>query len=344
MSLTEFSVGTTMTRIRIHLWYRVLIVVLGMVQPFDVLSEGKPEQSAKQLLLEMAEAVKMKSYRGTVVYLRDNKAETMRVFHAQQGGVEHERIVTLNSPMREVVRSDKDVTCYLPDAHLVYVTRQTAHRSFLVQVPDNVDVDSPLYEFLLGNREYVIQKDTRVIELRPKDEFRYGRKIWIDSETRLPLKYELLDEQGESVEQMMFTDLEVVDQLPESALEVSPDIKSSDSSWEVRDEQSFMDVKKIWTFGNLPEGFKEIFHRRSIMPTDKQAVEHILFSDGFSSVSVYVDKLGVDDVPPYHKKWGAINSYSRLFGGYQVTVLGAVPDKTVVTIGNGISFLEEPGK
>ncbi|MGH8550757.1 MAG: MucB/RseB C-terminal domain-containing protein [Methylococcales bacterium] len=323
-------------------FYRLLFLMLGVVQAFDVFSNEELGQSARQWLMELSEAVKNRNYQGTLVYLRDKKAETMRVFHAQTDGVEKERIVALNSPMREVIRSDQEVTCYLPDTRLIYVSRQSRQRSFLVRLPEDLESDSPFYDFLVDGREFVIQKESQVIELKPKDEFRFGRKIWIDLETRLPLKFEMIDEKGELVEQMMFTDLEVVDHLPAEALTLSATLNTSD--WEVRGGESLPDVKQSWTFDGLPQGFKQVFYRRSIMPTDKQAVDHILFSDGFSSVSVYVDKPGNDNVASYQKQWGAINSYSRLLDGYQITVLGAVPAKTVQAIGDGINYLKETEK
>ncbi|MGH8474158.1 MAG: MucB/RseB C-terminal domain-containing protein [Methylococcales bacterium] len=327
-----------MNRTQTGILYRIVILILGLIRALDACAEDPAEQTAKSLLMEMSQAVKNRNYRGTVVYLRDKEAETMRVFHAQQDGIEKERVVALNSPMREVVRSDKDVTCYLPDARLVYVSRYSSHRSFLVQVPENLESNAHFYDYLLAGREYVIQKEAQIIELRPKDEFRYGRKIWVDLETRLPLKFDLFDENGELVEQMMFTDLEVVDQLPADSLAVSSNINTSD--WEVRNGESLADVNSVWAFSGVPEGFKQVFHRRSIMPTDKQAVEHILFSDGFSSVSVYMDEPGKDNIASYHKQWGAIHSYSRLLDGYQVTVLGAVPGKTVQAIGDGVNYLK----
>lgn len=328
-----------MKRVQTRIFYRILILILGMARTFDIYCEENSEQSAQLLLMEMSEAVKNLSYRGTVVYLRDKTAETMRVFHAQEGGVERERVVALNSPMREVVRTDKEVTCYLPDARIIYISRYSSHRSFLVQIPENLESNARFYEYLLAGREYVIQKESQVIELRPKDEFRYGRKIWVDLETHLPLRFEMIDEKGELMEQMMFTDLEVVDQLPAEVLAASSGMDTSD--WEIRNGEPLPDVSHLWTFAGIPQGFKQVFYRRSIMPTDQQAVEHILFSDGFSAVSVYMDKQGNDNGASYPKKWGAINSYSRLLDGYQITVLGAVPDKSVRAIGDGIGYLKE---
>jgi sigma-E factor negative regulatory protein RseB len=328
-----------MIRTFVGYFCRFSLLFFGLVPVFEVFSD-ETERSAWQFLVEMSDAVKNRNYRGTVVYLRDKKAETMRVFHAQVNGVEKERVVSLNSPMREVVRSDREVTCYLPDARLIYVSRHTPHRSFLVQLPENLESMSPFYEFRLLGREIVIQKETQVVEIRPKDEFRYGRKIWVDLGTKLPLQFELADEKGELVEQMIFTDLEVVDQMPVDALNVSSSLKTLE--WEVRAGEPIQDINHVWTFGGIPQGFKQIFYRRSIMPTDKQPVEHILFSDGYSSVSVYVDKRGQDNVASYRKQWGAMNAYSRLLDGYQITVLGAVPSKTVQSIGDGIQYLNQP--
>lgn len=327
-----------MNRTQAGIYYRIVILLLGLIQTLDVCADDPAGQSATALLTEMSQAVKNRDYRGTVVYLRDKKAETMRVFHARKQGTEKERVVALNSPMREVIRSDNEVTCYLPDARLVYVSRYRAHRSFLVQVPENLDKNAPFYDYLLAGREYVIQKESQVIELKPKDEFRYGRRIWVDLDTKLPLKFELFNENAELVEQMMFTDLEVVDSMPDESLVVSANLDTAE--WEVRDGESLTDVNPAWSFNGVPEGFQQVFYRRSIMPTDKQAVEHILFSDGFSTVSVYVDEPGKDNVSSYQKQWGSIHSYSRLLDGYQVTVLGAVPSKTVQAIGDGISYLK----
>ena len=329
----------SMKRISIGSFSRLILLFLGLVQCSDLFATESSEQYAWQLLIEMSDAVKNRDYTGTVVYLRDKRAETMRVFHALVDGVEKERVLSMNSPMREVVRSDRDVTCYLPDARLVYVSRFTSHRSFLVQLPEHIENEASFYRIQLSRREYIIQKETQIVELRPKDEFRYGRKIWVDLESRLPLQFELIDEKGEVVEQMIFTDLNVVDHLPSESLVASANAEAGD--WEVRDGQAISDVRHVWTFDGIPRGFKQIFYRTSIMPTDREAVEHILFSDGFSSVSVYVDKSGVDHVASHHKQWGAISSYSRLIDGYQITVLGAVPPKTVQSIGDGIHYLND---
>ena len=300
-------------------------------------AEDAPDNAAKRMLMAMVESVKSKTYQGTVVYLRDRKAQTMRVFHSNNDGKVRERIIALNSPMREVVRSNDKVTCYFPDSRMVFVDRQLTQKSILVQLPETQAESLELYNFVFEGREHVIQKEAQVVHIIPKDEFRYARKMWIDIETQLLLKYELIDEEGELVEQMMFTELRVVDSIPADLLTASSNIEAS--AWGTGDGGLVANENQAWEFHNVPKGFDRVFYKNSIMPSSKQAVEHILFSDGFSSVSVYIDSKLQDNLDDYRKKMGAINSYSRLENGYQITVLGAVPEKTVKTIGEGINLI-----
>jgi len=43
-----------------------------------------------------------------------------------------------------------------------------------------------------------------VITVLPKDEFRYGYRLWIDETTAMPLKTQLCDGHGRVIEQIVF--------------------------------------------------------------------------------------------------------------------------------------------
>ena len=149
----------------------------------------------------------------------------------------------------------------------------------------------------------------------------------------------MIDENGDLVEQMMFTELQVVNSIAPDMLRASSNIEPSE--WILGDRESVDSKNQSWEFRNIPKGFGQVFYKRRMMPTSSQAVEHILFSDGFSSVSVYIDQKLQDNLDDYRKKMGAINSYSRLVDRYQITVLGAVPGKTVQSIGDGINLVRK---
>jgi sigma-E factor negative regulatory protein RseB len=65
-----------------------------------------------------------------------------------------------------------------------------------------------------------------------------------------------------------------------------------------------------------------------------------VYSDGLASVSVFIERSG-DPVPVAagYSSLGAINTYSTLRGGYQITVVGEVPASTVRQIAASVSPL-----
>jgi sigma-E factor negative regulatory protein RseB len=80
--------------------FRLIWLLAGVMFAPAVLAGPESMASMRQILDEMSEAVRINNYHGTVVFLRDQKMEAMRVFHGFKGGVERERVVALNSPMR----------------------------------------------------------------------------------------------------------------------------------------------------------------------------------------------------------------------------------------------------
>jgi sigma-E factor negative regulatory protein RseB len=92
----------------------------------------------------------------------------------------------------------------------------------------------------------------------------------------------------------------------------------------------------------LPQGFREIFFALTpLHDNSKQPVEHLLLSDGFTSVSVYMENKNTnteDIVPDGLQSIGATNSFSRTIHNSQITVMGEVPEQTVKLIAEGIEL------
>ena len=87
----------------------------------------------------------------------------------------------------------------------------------------------------------------------------------------------------------------------------------------------------------LPKGFREIFFARKPMHNTEQPVDHLLLSDGFTSVSIYMENKSVG-MPSGLQSVGAVNSYSRTINNYQLTAMGEVPAETVKFIVEGIKL------
>ena len=59
---------------------------------------------------------------------------------------------------------------------------------------------------------------TQVILVQPRDQFRYGYRLWLDDETAMPLKSQLCDRNGNVIEQILFAELNFRDRIPADAV------------------------------------------------------------------------------------------------------------------------------
>jgi sigma-E factor negative regulatory protein RseB len=310
----------------------ILAWAMGIALVPGVSGAGGPGD-ASGLLGEMRHAMGRLNYRGSVVYLKDQQLESFQVFHSVADGVERERMLSTNTPLREVVRNAHKVTCYFPDTRTIATETRSSRHSILLDIPDDLTQLQGLYSFSLGDKEVVAQKSAQLVRIDPRDGYRYGRRLWVDDASKLPLKLELIDDANQSVEQVVFTSLSVEPQLPPEVLEPSTRV---DAGWLVKEHQALNADSLRWTLEGVPEGFHMMSYSRLRRSSDSSTVEHILLSDGLASVSIYVDDMKDDFVVGHPGKIGAINSAARRLDAHLVTVIGEVPEKTVQAIANGI--------
>ena len=81
-------------------------------------------------LARAAQAARKLDYVGTIVYQIGPRVESSRITHLNDDGREYAKLVNLDGPAREVVRSQGEVRCYYPDAKLVRVEPRTFRNVF----------------------------------------------------------------------------------------------------------------------------------------------------------------------------------------------------------------------
>jgi len=90
-----------------------------------------------------------------------------------------------------------------------------------------------------------------------------------------------------------------------------------------------------WQPRKLPPGFELTSH--SHQPTNGSVFEHMVYSDGLASVSVYIEDSD-EHVTQGHEQLGTNNAYSKKLGEFQITVIGEVPEITVRSIANEMAL------
>ena len=297
---------------------------------------GNPQQS----LDRMARAAQELNYDGTFVYRNGATIQSMRIIHRGGGEGERERLVALSGAAREVIRDSERVTCILPDSQTVVVAKSRP-RTFPYSKLFASDTGFSSFYVLSAERgERVAGRHTQLVTVDPHDRFRYGYRLWMDRDLGLLLKSELIDERGEIVEQLVYTNIELPASIPDELLE--PAISGAGYTW-YNDDRSepvsaaAADSEPGWYPGWLPDGFELSEVARDPILASRDPVEHLVFSDGLASVSVFIEQLDAASEPLAGlDTMGAVNAYGRMIEDYQITVVGEVPATTVERISRSI--------
>src|SRR5688572_12210729 len=89
-----------------------------------------------QLWLErMTHALAERNYIGQFFHLSGSHSENLQIIHRVADGKVTERLVSLDGNGREIIRTDTEVTCYLPDQRTVVVEKRKENDSLLATVP-----------------------------------------------------------------------------------------------------------------------------------------------------------------------------------------------------------------
>jgi len=311
-----------------------LIIVFAFTVTSTIVIAENTELNAQQWLEKMSRAMKELNFHGTVAFFKNGRLDTMNYFHTFDHNLEQEKLLSLNSPMREVTREAGKVSCVFKDSKQVVVNHRPVSQSFLVDLPIDFSASNSVYFFALLGEESVAMLPTRVISIEAKDKYRYNRKIWIDIQYFLPLKIEVYSLTGETLEQVVFTNLKV--ETRAEFIKVENKLEAKEIK-HIQQVESFSFDQADFVLTNLPSAFKSVFFTQMKVNDSTNPVDHLLLSDGFSSISVYREAKS-DDIQLGLQSLGTVNSFTHLIDDFQITAMGEVPAETVQFIAQGIKL------
>jgi sigma-E factor negative regulatory protein RseB len=288
----------------------------------------------------MAVASNQLNYSGTFVYQHGGQSETSRIAHFVNpaGGV-FEKLETLDGPVREVVRSNDQVTCYLPGAKTVLIEQRNA-RLLPALLPENLSGITESYVVRVGGRDRVAGHECQVIALEPRDNLRYGRQFCLEARSGLPLRVRTFNEKNDSVESFAFTQLRVGGRFDRD--KVKSRYASRSRNWRVDRSALNITEKAVetgWVVNNRPAGFKKLMEVKRSIAGRTEPVAQIVFSDGLAAISVFIEPMPKErsaETTLSHQ--GAVNIYTRSYADRMVTVLGEAPAATVMQIANSLEL------
>lgn len=296
------------------------------------------DREARQWLERMSEALATRNYEGRFFHMRDSRRESMRIYHRVDKGKVTERLVSLDGSGREIIRNQTEVVCYLPDRRTVLVEKRTDDNTLLAAVPAYNEELEAHYNIERGPFTKALGRRTQVINVTPRDQFRYGYRLWLDDETAMPLKSQLCDREGNVIEQILFAELNFRDRIPADSLK--PSVSGEGFRWIRQDAQPQLAAGQVagWGVIRLPAGFRLTAWRIQLIAGSSVPVQHLVYSDGLASVSVFIEPTDPQAQPMKGlAKVGAAFAFSRALDGHQVTAVGEVPPVTLEAIAAGVT-------
>jgi sigma-E factor negative regulatory protein RseB len=287
-------------------------------------------------LTRAAQAARQLNYIGTIVYQIGPRVESSRITHLYDDGHEFAKLVNLDGPAREVVRSQGEIRCYYPDAKLMRVEPGTFRNVFPSLSAEQQQSLSEFYDFRVLGPDRVGGRAVQVVVFEPKDGLRYGHRFWSDASTGLLLKARILNERGDGVEQFAFSDLSI--NAPIEHAMVEPSWPSVPSDWQVLQGLSGDVVQQDtgWLVTRIPPGFSKIMEGFRKLRGRRDRIAHLVFSDGLVSVSVFVEPLIAASAPSGFTQQGGLNVYSVRQDDHLITVMGETPGATVRQIAHSV--------
>ena len=298
------------------------------------------EKEAMQRLQDMSKSMQQLSYQGRFVFAHNNQLESMSIIHVNDDMGRRERLISLNGEAREILRDNNNLTCVWPSSRQVVVDQSNQNQWSPIWIPEDVTRLNKFYQFSMAGKDRVADHPAIVVMIKPRDGYRYGMKVWIHENHSLMLQSALFDDQGKLAEQIMFTDLKLLDENEQQQLTVTPQIDNSYAliRSHTGEQVTQTGVESNWRLQFLPGGFWLDSKLSKPMNNAEHKLQQMVLTDGLASVSVFIEPTS-DQSLQGASSMGAVNAFGTRFNDYTVTAIGEVPAKTVKQIAESVVYL-----
>lgn len=306
--------------------------------------EGLHEQATFK---KMQLAAQKYSYSGTFVYQQANQTRTSRITHLQDGKNELEKLEILDGNLREYIRRNEEVTCYIPEEKTLLIEKRVTQDVFPAIFSAPPDDVARHYHFKKSGEGRVAGFSCQSILLEPKDDLRYGYKLCVEKSTGLLLRAQTLDKKNDVIEQIFFTQLEI-GKIDRSRVKSS---FGNVSGWRL--EHAAMKLASIpdWSVKWAPPGFKKIREMKRLVTDNslvagenqgkaavtQREIAQIVFSDGLAAISVFIEPSTQSRTEGVRQQ-GAMSILGKRQGDFWLTIVGEVPAKSVTQLANSIEY------
>lgn len=311
-----------------RLWFAAALLIGSL--SYSSIAPAQDDTGA--LLQQMSRASQALNYEIYFVNVSRQGIESLRYQHALRGKETLAQLVHLDGPRREVVQRGRDISYFEADLDPFTLAGEHIVDSLPPLIYANFSRLTAYYDYIATGRIRLADRQGDVVRIVSRDGTRFSYVVCLDTETHLPLRVDLLDQNGELLEQFRVIALTVdnrvspsmqaLDKVSVPPLLSVPSAPSADFGWSVE-----------W----LPAGVQEVSHSQHPLPGSRTPVESRLYSDGLFSFSVNVTPLD-EKHPEQNAILGRRTIHTAIRDNREITVIGELPLATAKRIADNLVF------
>ncbi|ARD59603.1 sigma-E factor regulatory protein RseB [Kosakonia radicincitans DSM 16656] len=311
-----------------QLWCAMSFVATGLF--FSV--NASADVSSGALLQQMNVASQSLNYELSFISINKQGVESLRYRHVRLNDQPLAQLLQMDGPRREVVQRGSEISYFEPGLEPF-----TLNGNYIVDsLPSLVYTDfkrlSPYYDFISVGRTRIADRLCEVIRVVARDGTRYSYIVWMDEETHLPMRVDLLDRDGETLEQFRVIAFSVNGQVASNMQTLAKASLPPLLSLPAGDNVDFN-----WMPSWVPQGFEQVASSRRKLPTLEMPVESRLYSDGLFSFSVNISPANQNSAEQLLRT-GRRTVMTTVRDNAEITVVGELPPQTAKRIADSLKF------
>ncbi|HOB65733.1 MucB/RseB C-terminal domain-containing protein [Ottowia sp.] len=337
----RLRVGTRWLGLAALAWCAGGLVTLAGAQGATDRSVGPPQRSVAEWLVRLQQASRLPSYVGTfVVSSASGALSSARIWHVCEGEVQMERVEALTGAPRSTFRRNEAVMTFLPEARVVKVDQRDSGGMFpnLLNAGQGF-ATADYYTASEAGQGRVAGFDADIVLLQPRDDWRFGYRIWSEKRSGLVVKSQTVDAQGRVLEQAAFSELQL--DAPVRADKLRQLMDNTEGYRVMKAERvRTTPESEGWRLKSGVPGFlPQSCYRRPVSPVS--SVVQWVFSDGLATVSLFMqpfdrerhDREGLSGMGATHTMTRRL---SERGGDWWITAVGEVPPGTLKAFVHGL--------
>ncbi|ATW34612.1 MULTISPECIES: sigma-E factor regulatory protein RseB [Candidatus Williamhamiltonella] len=308
-----------------------LLFVILLIAALSPNSAGSEQPNAGMMLQEMSTAIRSLNYEFNYIQADEQDIDSLRYRHVILNGKTFAQLLRMDQ-LRVEVRQNNDQISYF-QSDLTPFTLLGTHivDAFPSVVFSDFSMLSQYYHYIFVGKMRIADRICQIIRVLPKENNRYSYFIWLDEVTKLPMQINLLNLNGQTLEQFKVISLNMGDNLTSfvqnlKKAPVPPLMK-------LPEEET---VNFDWFPKWLPAGFVDIPPNEHQLMHKKKFLASRFYTDGLFSFLITVSPVNKKNNTESHFQQSRRTIQTQVRDHIQMTVVGEIPLSTAKRIADNL--------